>query len=73
MNTAGQMSGHAAAADAFGVAAVSARNLVAPFAGGGGNPVETYSSDGPRRVFFLANGTAITPGNFSSTRWLGYR
>ena len=31
------------------------------------NVVETFSSDGPRRVFFLGNGTAVTPGNFSST------
>jgi hypothetical protein len=31
--------------------------------GGGTNPVETYSSDGPRRLFYNANGTAITPGN----------
>ena len=67
VNTSGQTWGHAAAADGFGVAAVSAEDLVAPFAGGGANPVETYSSDGPRRVFFLANGTAITPGDFSSS------
>ena len=31
------------------------------------NVVETFSSDGPRRIFFKADGTAITPGNFSST------
>ena len=29
--------------------------------------IETFSSDGPRRVFFLGDGTAVTPGNFSST------
>ena len=29
--------------------------------------VETFSSDGPRRIFFKGNGTAITPGDFSST------
>jgi len=29
--------------------------------------VEAFSSDGPRRQFFLADGTAITPGNFSSS------
>ncbi len=28
---------------------------------------ETFTSDGPRRIFFLEDGTAITPGNFSST------
>jgi hypothetical protein len=37
------------------------------FIGGAQNPVEYFSSDGPRRVFYLANGTPITPGNFSST------
>lgn len=63
--TAGQISGHAAAEDGFGVAAVSAANRVIPF--NGTETVETFSSDGPRRVFFHANGTAITPGNLSST------
>jgi subtilisin family serine protease len=67
INTAGQTSGHSAAVDAFSVAAVTAQGLSTPFVGGASNPVETYSSDGLRRVFFLANGTAITPGNFSST------
>lgn len=33
------------------------------FVGGATNPVETYSSDGPRRIFYNPNGTAITPGN----------
>ena len=31
------------------------------------NVVETFSSDGPRRVFYLGDGTAITPGNVSSS------
>src|SRR5207302_2812837 len=31
------------------------------------NRVETFSSDGPRRIFFTANGTAITPGNLSAS------
>ncbi len=30
----------------------------------GGEPVATYSSDGPRRVFFEAEGTPLTPGDF---------
>jgi hypothetical protein len=67
INTAGQTAGHSAVVDAFGVAAVKAQGLTTPFVGGASNPVETYSSDGPRRVFFLADGTPITPGNFSST------
>ena len=33
------------------------------FTGGAANPVETYSSDGPRKMFYQPNGTAITPGN----------
>ena len=37
------------------------------FTGGSTNPVETFSSDGPRRIFFDANGNPITPANFSST------
>src|SRR5439155_10364729 len=31
------------------------------------NVIETYSSNGPRRLFFQANGTPYTDGNFSST------
>ncbi|MFN7928727.1 MAG: S8 family serine peptidase [Blastocatellia bacterium] len=63
--TDGQTHGHASAADAFAVAAVPAsvaQNGV--FAGGYFNPVETFSSDGPRRVFFTPTGTPIVPGNF---------
>ncbi len=33
------------------------------FTGGATNPVATYSSDGPRRMFFNPDGSAITPGN----------
>ena len=57
-----------AARDAVGVAAVDVTT-----AGGAGSvfngteSVETFSSDGPRRIFFEADGTPITPGNFSST------
>lgn len=66
--TAGRTKGHSAAANAFSVAAVKARtSFPDPFSGGSSNPVETFSSDGPRRIFFNSNGTAITPGNLSST------
>jgi hypothetical protein len=66
--TAGQTSGHNSAVDAFGVAAVDVATAAGTsFTGGAANHVEPFSSDGPRRVFFLANGTAITPGNLSST------
>ena len=63
--TAGQIAGHPAAENAFGVAAVSARNRTAPFTGN--ESVETFTTDGPRRVFFYPNGTAITPGNYLAT------
>jgi subtilisin family serine protease len=29
--------------------------------------VETFSADGPRRMFYYSDGTPITPGNFSKT------
>lgn len=66
--TNGQVSGHSTVVGGFGVAAVD----VAAAAGAGGTfngseSVETFSSDGPRRVFFNRNGAALTPGNFSST------
>ena len=68
ITTAGHTFGHTASQDAIGVAAVDVAD-----AGGadgvfdGTESVETYSSDGPRRIFFEADGTPITPGNFSST------
>jgi Calx-beta domain/Subtilase family/Bacterial pre-peptidase C-terminal domain/Viral BACON domain len=66
--TAGRTKGHSAAADAFSVAAVKAgTSYPHAFTGGDRNPVETFSSDGPRRIFFNPDGSAITPGNFSST------
>ena len=39
--------------------------MTTPF--NGTESVETFSSDGPRRVFYLADGTPITPGDFSSS------
>ena len=60
--TAGQIVGHPAATDAFGVSAVSARNRTIPFIGN--ESVETFTTDGPRRVFFNPDGSAITPGNY---------
>ena len=66
--TAGQTFGHPAAENAIGVAAVSA--VSAGGDGGafnGSESVETFSSDGPRRIFFQPDGAAITPGDFSST------
>lgn len=78
--TSGNTHGHNAASGAYGVAAspVFMPNgfpIAGPIFFNGPYPnlyttadkVETFSSDGPRRVFFQGDGTAITPGNFSST------
>jgi len=65
-NSPGQTKGHSTAALAYGVAATPAIGPY-PAAFSSINTVETFSSDGPRRLFFNAASTAITPGNFSST------
>jgi hypothetical protein len=64
--TNGQTHGHSHAANAFSCAATPA---VGPFPNpfSSANVTETFSSDGPRRIFFQANGTPYTPGNFSAT------
>ncbi len=78
INTAGNVRGHNAAtsSNAFSVAATPAANALGPPPNPAGpypnpfntgNTVELFSSDGPRRLFFNPNGSAITPGNFSST------
>lgn len=80
--TPGVTFGHSAARGAFSVAAAPAADPL-PFdleAGDPPNPagpfpnafdstskLERFTSDGPRRVFFQADGTPITPGNFSSS------
>ena len=66
--TNGETKGHSAAQDAYSVAAVNVASASGGiFVGGSSNPVEPFSSDGPRRVFFQADGTPYTPGNFSSS------
>lgn len=68
--TSGEIHGHAATASAnsFGVAATPALSPGPyPSAFSSSNVVETFSSDGPRRIFFTSSGTAITAGNFSSS------
>lgn len=70
VDTAGQTSGHSTAANAFGVAATPGSNLSGgPFPGPhtSANTVETFSSDGPRKLFYQPDGTPFTPGNVSST------
>lgn len=63
--TNGETHGHATIESAFCVGAVSAHLKTTPFTGA--ETLESFSSDGPRRVFYYPNGTAITPGNYSST------
>jgi subtilisin-like proprotein convertase family protein len=67
--TSGSTHGHNSVAGAFGVAAIDvALAGTGTFAGGPTNPVELFSSDGFRRVFYKSDGTPITAGNilFSS-------
>ncbi len=80
--TPGVTFGHSAARGAFSTAAAPAKDPL-PFdleTGDPANPagpfpnafdssskLERFTSDGPRRVFFEADGTAITPGNVGAT------
>lgn len=64
MGTVGQTKGHSAAANAYGVAAVDSFTASGgAFTGGAANPVEAFSSDGPRRMFFADNGSLLNTGN----------
>jgi hypothetical protein len=66
VDTAGQTSGHACAANAFALAAVSAGTSF-PLPHDSADPVETFSSDGPRKLFFQPDGTPFTPGDVLAT------
>jgi subtilisin-like proprotein convertase family protein len=62
--TPGSTHGHNSVAGAFGVAAINvALARTGTFAGGPANPVELFSSDGFRRVFYKSDGTPFTPGS----------
>jgi uncharacterized repeat protein (TIGR01451 family) len=63
--TAGSTFGHNSGESTISVAATDGRKPGAgnPFVGGATNPIETYSSDGPRKIFYEPDGTPITPGN----------
>lgn len=62
--TAGQTYGHNAGENTISTAAVPVSTAGgAEFTGGAANPVETYSSDGPRRIFYNPNGSVITANN----------
>jgi len=72
--TTGQTHGHSQAVNGYSVAATPAATAfsgtnVGPYPNpfGASNVTETFSSDGPRRIFFQADGTPYTPGNFSAT------
>lgn len=66
--TSGATSGHSSATNAFSVAALNASSAYPnPFTGGSANPFEPTFSDGLRHVFYNSDGSAMTPGNFSST------
>lgn len=64
--TTGVVYGHNAGRNTVSTAATywnSAKTGTKPFVGGAANPTETFSSDGPRRIFYQPNGSPITPGN----------
>lgn len=75
VNTAGETHGHSAASGAYTVAATPAAGAFGPGYPTGPFPnpfnstnlVELFTSDGLRHIFFNADSTPITPGNFSST------
>ena len=66
-STNGTTKGHSIPVDAYSVSATPAQ-APGPFPGvfTGANTTETFTSDGPRRIFFFEDSTAITPGVFSS-------
>lgn len=66
--TVGSVRGHNAsgAENAFSVAAKKVSTPSRAFLGTAGAAVETFSSDGPRRMFFDTDGVPFTPGAFSS-------
>jgi subtilisin family serine protease len=66
IGTAGATFGHNAGASTISTAATywnSAHTGTKPFTGFA-NPIEVFSSDGPRKIFYNPDGTAITAGNF---------
>jgi subtilisin-like proprotein convertase family protein len=64
ISTTGSTHGHNSVEKAFGVAAVDAALAHGgEFTGGPTNPIELFSSDGLRRLFFTAEGVPYTPGN----------
>ena len=68
ISTGGSVYGHNSAADAFAVAAVDAAEAInGKFVAGPTTPVELFSSDGPRRIFFDRDNNPINPENPGKT------
>ena len=66
--TSGATYGHSQVQGAFSTAAVDAIEAEGgEFVEGPLTPVELFSADGPRRVFYNRDGTPITPGRVSGT------
>jgi subtilisin-like proprotein convertase family protein len=66
LSTAGATFGHAAAANAIGAAAVDAHEAGGgEFMAGPTTPVELFSADGGRRVFYNRDGSPIKPNKFT--------
>jgi subtilase family protein len=73
--SAGETHGHSHAALAYSVAATPAVGAWSTLTPNGpypnpfdaSNQIEWFSSDGPRRLFYQADGTAFTPGDLSSS------
>jgi hypothetical protein len=73
--SAGETHGHSHAALAYSVAATPALGAWSAATPDGpypnpftvANQIELFSSDGPRRLFYQADGTAFTPGDVSSS------
>ncbi|MCG8459723.1 MAG: S8 family serine peptidase, partial [Holophagales bacterium] len=62
--TDGQIFGHPGALGAMTLAAVDVSTAAGgKFTGGAANPVEFFSSDGPRRIFFDPSGAPLFAGN----------
>jgi hypothetical protein len=61
IGTSGSTCGHNATASAVTVAATPAQATIFTL---GNQAPESYSSDGPRKMFYNPDGTGITPGNF---------
>ena len=62
--TAGSTFGHDCAVAAFNVAATNA-SVAYPGVFTSSSQVEYFSSDGPRRIFYNADSTPVTPGKFT--------